>query len=102
MWGLWDSVPVGQKRDHFSVIKHLQHENVIALKDVMLPNHKGSFMDVYLVYKLMDTDLHQIIKSSQTLTNDYCQYFLFQADLDSFLWSHRMARLMEPSKLIHQ
>ncbi|XP_056843106.1 mitogen-activated protein kinase 2-like, partial [Raphanus sativus] len=26
----------------------------------------------------MDTDLHQIIKSSQVLSNDHCQYFLFQ------------------------
>ncbi|KAG8377834.1 hypothetical protein BUALT_Bualt08G0074800 [Buddleja alternifolia] len=60
------------------LLRHLRHENVIALKDVMLPIHKGSFKDVYLVYELMDTDLHQIIKSSQTLTNDHCQYFLFQ------------------------
>ncbi|XP_073283060.1 mitogen-activated protein kinase homolog NTF3-like, partial [Primulina huaijiensis] len=60
------------------LLRHLRHENVIALKDVMLPIHKGSFKDVYLVYELMDTDLHQIIKSSQTLSNDHCQYFLFQ------------------------
>ncbi|KAL6316557.1 hypothetical protein AAG906_018260 [Vitis piasezkii] len=57
---------------------HLRHENVIALKDVMMPIHRRSFKDVYLVYELMDTDLHQIIKSSQALTNDHCQYFLFQ------------------------
>jgi mitogen-activated protein kinase 1/3 len=31
-----------------------------------------------MVSELMDTDLHQIIKSSQALTNDHCQYFLFQ------------------------
>ncbi|KAF2310016.1 hypothetical protein GH714_006209 [Hevea brasiliensis] len=31
---------------------------------------RRSFKDVYLVYELMDTDLHQIIKSSQALTND--------------------------------
>ncbi|XP_060971115.1 mitogen-activated protein kinase homolog NTF3-like isoform X1 [Cannabis sativa] len=39
----------------------LRHENVIALKDVMVPIHRKSFKDVYLVYELMDTDLHQII-----------------------------------------
>jgi mitogen-activated protein kinase 1/3 len=44
----------------------------------MMPVHRNSFTDVYLVYELMDTDLHQIIKSSQTLSNDHCQYFLFQ------------------------
>uniref|UniRef100_A0A2P2JGW4 Mitogen-activated protein kinase n=1 Tax=Rhizophora mucronata TaxID=61149 RepID=A0A2P2JGW4_RHIMU len=60
------------------LLHHLQHENVIALKDVMMPINRTSFKDVYLVYELMDTDLHQIIKSSQALTNDHCQYFLFQ------------------------
>uniref|UniRef100_A0A1J3DJX7 mitogen-activated protein kinase n=1 Tax=Noccaea caerulescens TaxID=107243 RepID=A0A1J3DJX7_NOCCA len=60
------------------LLRYLRHENVIALKDVMMPIHKRSFKDVYLVYELMDTDLHQIIKSSQLLSNDHCQYFLFQ------------------------
>ncbi|KAK8624390.1 hypothetical protein V6N13_065735 [Hibiscus sabdariffa] len=60
------------------LLRHLRHENVIALKDVMMPIHRSSFKDVYLVYELMDTDLHQIIKSSQALSNDHCQYFLFQ------------------------
>ncbi|XP_047327779.1 mitogen-activated protein kinase homolog NTF3-like [Impatiens glandulifera] len=60
------------------LLRNLRHENVISLKDVMLPVHKRTFKDVYLVYELMDTDLHQIIKSSQSLTNDHSQYFLFQ------------------------
>lgn len=60
------------------LLRNLRHENVIALKDIMMPSYRRSFKDVYLVYELMDTDLHQIIKSSQALTNDHCQYFLFQ------------------------
>jgi len=60
------------------LLRHLRHQNVIALKDIMMPTHRRSFKDVYLVYELMDTDLHQIIKSSQALSNDHCQYFLFQ------------------------
>ncbi|KAF3794803.1 Mitogen-activated protein kinase 3 [Nymphaea thermarum] len=60
------------------LLRHLRHENVIALKDIMLPTNRSNFRDVYLVYELMDTDLHQIIKSSQALSNDHCQYFLFQ------------------------
>jgi len=28
---------------------------------------------VYIVYELMDTDLHQIIRSNQPLTDDHCQ-----------------------------
>lgn len=60
------------------LLRHIRHDNVIALKDVMLPADKNSFKDVYLVYDLMDTDLHQIIKSPQPVSNDHCQYFLFQ------------------------
>ncbi|PKA65278.1 Mitogen-activated protein kinase 4 [Apostasia shenzhenica] len=60
------------------LLRHIQHENVVALKDVMMPAHRRSFKDVYVVYELMDTDLHQIIKSPQPLSNDHVQYFLFQ------------------------
>ena len=41
------------------------------------PDHqRHDFDDVYLVYELMDTDLHQIIRSPQPLTDDHVQYFL--------------------------
>ncbi|CAK9157105.1 unnamed protein product [Ilex paraguariensis] len=60
------------------LLRQIRHENVIALNDVMIPSQRSSFKDVYLVYELMDTDLHQIIKSSQPLSSDHCKYFLFQ------------------------
>ncbi|XP_057415951.1 mitogen-activated protein kinase 7-like [Lotus japonicus] len=60
------------------LLRHIHHENVIALKDVMIPDKRTSFKDVYLVYQLMDTDLHHVIKSSQPLSNDHCQFFMFQ------------------------
>lgn len=60
------------------LLQHIKHENVIALKDVMLPVHSASFRDVYLVYELMDTDLHQLIKSPQPLSNEHCRFFIFQ------------------------
>ena len=70
------------------ILRHLSHENVIALKDVMVANSslgsgihgdsRENFKDVYMVYELMDTDLDHIIKSSQRLSNDHCKYFLFQ------------------------
>ncbi len=36
------------------------------------------FADVYLVYELMDTDLHQIIRSPQPLSDEHVQYFTYQ------------------------
>jgi hypothetical protein len=59
------------------LLRHLRHENIIAVRDIM-KSTKDRFNDVYLVYELMDTDLHQIIRSSQPLTNEHFQYFIYQ------------------------
>ncbi|XP_058223836.1 mitogen-activated protein kinase homolog MMK2-like [Rhododendron vialii] len=60
------------------LLHHMDHENVISIKDIIRPPKRDTFNDVYIVYELMDTDLHQIIRSDQTLTDDHCQYFLYQ------------------------
>ncbi|XP_047321448.1 mitogen-activated protein kinase homolog MMK2-like [Impatiens glandulifera] len=57
---------------------HMDHENVVAIKDIIRPPNKENFKDVYMVYELLDTDLHQIIRSDQPLTDDHCQYFIYQ------------------------
>ncbi|KAJ4951519.1 hypothetical protein NE237_028351 [Protea cynaroides] len=56
----------------------MDHENIIAIKDIIRPPNRANFNDVYIVYELMETDLHQIISSKQTLTDYHCQYFLYQ------------------------
>ncbi|THU72360.1 hypothetical protein C4D60_Mb04t11280 [Musa balbisiana] len=53
---------------------HMNHENVIAIKDIIRPPNRENFNDVYIVYELMDTDLHHIIHSNQPLTDNHCQY----------------------------
>ncbi|RHN67424.1 putative mitogen-activated protein kinase CMGC-MAPK family [Medicago truncatula] len=59
------------------LLRHVRHENVITLKDVMILDQKTTcFKDVYLVYELMDTNIRHIMKSSQRISNDHCQYFL--------------------------
>ncbi|KAK6924425.1 Protein kinase domain [Dillenia turbinata] len=71
------------------LLRHIKHDNVISLKDIMVPTHRKSFKDVYLVYELMDTDLHRIIKSPQPLTNDHCNAaFHFKALAGSNLFIH--------------
>jgi mitogen-activated protein kinase 1/3 len=73
------------------LLRHISHENVICLKDIMMPINRKSFKDVYLVSELMDTDLHQIINSSQPLSNDHCLYFLFQVTVCSVFHSYRLS-----------
>jgi hypothetical protein len=86
------------------ILQHFQHENVIRIRrstptpphppthppthpittpprDILRPISYDRFDDVYIVSELMDTDLHQIIASPQPLTDDHCQYFLYQVRL---------------------
>ncbi|ESQ37454.1 hypothetical protein EUTSA_v10002582mg [Eutrema salsugineum] len=60
------------------LLRHLDHENIIAIRDVVPPPLRRQFSDVYIATELMDTDLHQIIRSNQSLSEEHCQYFLYQ------------------------
>lgn len=60
------------------LLRQIRHDNIIGVKDIMKPSNRHTFNDVYVVFELMDTDLHQIIRSNQPLTDDHCQYFIYQ------------------------
>lgn len=46
---------------------------IISIKGSIRPPRREAFSDVYIVYELMDRDLHKIIRSDQALTDDHCQ-----------------------------
>ena len=118
------------------LLRHLRHENVIRIADVVAPISKksrlnenaaqgtktngaktsenersvedrlarapASFDDVYVMYELMDTDLHQIIRSNQPLSDDHCQYFVYQL-LRGLKYIHSanvLHRDLKPSNLL--
>lgn len=54
-----------------------QHENIVAVLDIFRAQSDSSG-DVYIVFDLMQTDLHHIIHSKQLLTERHIQYFLYQ------------------------
>ncbi|KAL0482329.1 mitogen-activated protein kinase [Acrasis kona] len=60
------------------LLRAFKHENVISVKDIMQIPNKESFSDIYIVNELMDTDLHQVIRSKQQLTTEHKQYFVYQ------------------------
>jgi len=55
------------------------HENIVSLRDIMLPERSdGGWTDLYLVMDLMDTDLHFIIHSKQSLSCGHIVWFTYQ------------------------
>mmetsp|Transcript_35970 Transcript_35970/g.94614 ORF Transcript_35970/g.94614 Transcript_35970/m.94614 type:complete len:413 (+) Transcript_35970:54-1292(+) len=84
------------------ILRHFNHENVIRIKDILRPASLDKFEDVYIVSELMDTDLHQIISSPQPLTDDHCQYFLYQIlrALKYIHSAHVLHRDLKPSNLL--
>nr|XP_014434659.1 mitogen-activated protein kinase 7 [Pelodiscus sinensis] len=61
------------------ILKHFKHDNIIAIKDILKPAVPyDDFRSVYVVLDLMESDLHQIIHSSQPLTLEHVRYFLYQ------------------------
>jgi serine/threonine protein kinase len=84
------------------ILRHFHHENIILIKDILRPLSLNRFDDVYLVTELMDTDLHQIIASPQPLTDDHCQYFLYQIlrALKYIHSAHVLHRDLKPSNLL--
>ncbi|KAK4778548.1 hypothetical protein SAY86_006076 [Trapa natans] len=44
----------------------------------MLPPSRREFRDIYVVFELMESDLHQVIKANDDLTPEHYQFFLYQ------------------------
>ncbi|KAI0057232.1 Pkinase-domain-containing protein [Artomyces pyxidatus] len=60
-----------------TLLRHFSnHENITGLIDV--DGIADTFNEMYLFMEPMEADLHQIIKSGQSLTNEHVQYFTYQ------------------------
>eukprot|EP00930_Biecheleria_cincta_P067787 TRINITY_DN5466_c0_g4_i2.p1 TRINITY_DN5466_c0_g4~~TRINITY_DN5466_c0_g4_i2.p1 ORF type:complete len:401 (-),score=80.30 TRINITY_DN5466_c0_g4_i2:541-1743(-) len=60
------------------ILRHLQHENLLDVRNIFLAGSKEDFEDIYVISELMETDLASILKSTQPLSDDHCQFFLYQ------------------------
>lgn len=60
------------------IMRLLTHENIIRIKSIQLPRSREEFDEIYVIVELMETDLSSIIKSPQPLSDEHCQFFLYQ------------------------
>mmetsp|Transcript_16777 Transcript_16777/g.43337 ORF Transcript_16777/g.43337 Transcript_16777/m.43337 type:complete len:403 (+) Transcript_16777:109-1317(+) len=60
------------------ILRHLQHENLMQVKNIFITGKKSEFEEIYVVSELMETDLASTLRSSQALSDDHVQFFLYQ------------------------
>ncbi len=99
-----DEVDAKRILREIKLLKHLKHENIVGIVDMMPPTAKylEDFHDVYIVTDLMETDLHRIIYSKQKLSIDHVQYFIYQV-LRGLKYIHSadvIHRDLKPSNLL--
>nr|KAG5704632.1 hypothetical protein BaRGS_025274 [Batillaria attramentaria] len=61
------------------ILRHFKHDNIISIQEILKPKETyHEFRDIYVVFDLMESDLHRIIYSEQPLTEEHIRYFLYQ------------------------
>merc|ERR1711957_346422 len=60
------------------IMRLLEHENILSLKSILKPENPEKFNDLYVITDLMETDLAQIIKSNQPLSEQHIKFFTYQ------------------------
>lgn len=53
------------------IMRLLNHENVLSICNILLPENRTEYADIYVITELMETDLAQIIKSPQPLSEEH-------------------------------
>ncbi|PXF44943.1 Mitogen-activated protein kinase 14 [Gracilariopsis chorda] len=78
------------------------HDNIISVKDVLIPGHRDSFNDVFVVFELMPTDLGRLLRSKTKLNAEHVKCFMFQLlRAVNFLHSARVFhRDLNPSNIL--
>ncbi|CAH1450021.1 unnamed protein product [Lactuca virosa] len=60
------------------LLRLLRHPDIVEIKRIMLPPSRREFKDIYVVFELMESDLHQVIKANDDLTHEHHRFFLYQ------------------------
>ncbi|PWA49309.1 MAP kinase 20 [Artemisia annua] len=60
------------------LLRLLRHPDIVEIKRIMLPPSRREFKDIYVVFELMESDLHQVIKANDDLTQEHHRFFLYQ------------------------
>ena len=96
--------PVDAKRilREIKLLKFLKHDNIVGLIDVLKPESRTGYNDVYIITELMSTNLNNVIYLKNDLTEEHIQYIMYQL-LRGLLYMHSadiLHRDLKPSNLL--
>ncbi|XP_022977733.1 mitogen-activated protein kinase 9 [Cucurbita maxima] len=60
------------------LLRFLRHPDIVDIKHILLPPCRREFKDLYIVFELMECDLHHVLKTNDDLTPQHHQFFLYQ------------------------
>lgn len=84
------------------LLKFLDHENIIQIKDLFPVVSITNFESIYIVTEFVSSDLMQIIHSDNALTEEHIQFILFQI-LSALKYLHSaniIHRDLKPSNIL--
>ncbi|GJW03479.1 mitogen-activated protein kinase 9-like protein, partial [Tanacetum coccineum] len=69
------------------LLRLLKHPDIVEIKHIMLPPSRREFKDIYVVFEMMESYLHQVIKAKDDSSPQHYQFFLYQL-LRGLKYSH--------------
>ncbi|KAL4280417.1 hypothetical protein GQ457_03G010060 [Hibiscus cannabinus] len=84
------------------LLRLLRHPDIVQIKHIMLPPCRREFKDIFVVFELMESDLHHVIKINDDLTPDHHQFFLYQLlrSLKFIHTAHVFHRNLKPKNIL--
>ena len=76
------------------ILRYLQHENILRIKEVYLSDEKALFDDIYVVSERMETDLASVLKTNQPISPEHVTLFTYQV--------LRALKYMHSANVIHR
>ena len=84
------------------ILRHLQHDNIISIRDVLDPVAEIRFSYLWIVFDFVDLDLRKLIASPQTITVAHVQWISHQM-LSALLYlhsAHVLHRDLKPANVL--
>jgi len=59
-------------------LRLLKHPDIVEIRHIILPPSPTEFDDVFIVFELLETDLHLVIRANDDLTGEHFRFFAYQ------------------------